>query len=221
MEYQCIRFSLDAGIARLTFNRPDKLNSFNTAMHAEIRAALRRVQDEGARVLVITGAGRGFCAGQDLGDPAMSGKVDVGAIIERFYRPLATRVRTILRRAGGGLGRDPASSASAAPQVAAASSTAGRIQVDEQRRQISYRGCVLVLTRHEYLLLQALVRQPGRVLGRDELLEIVGVAADAGYERNVDGHIRALRAKLRDIAPDASPIQTHRGFGYSYDPEQT
>ncbi len=98
MDYQCIRFAIDAGIARLTFNRPNKLNSFNTAMHAEIRAALARVQGEGARVLVITGAGRGFCAGQDLGDRAVAPGakgVDLGESIEQHYAPLVLALRAL------------------------------------------------------------------------------------------------------------------------------
>jgi 2-(1,2-epoxy-1,2-dihydrophenyl)acetyl-CoA isomerase len=91
MSYETILFQVDDGIARLTFNRPDKLNSFNTQMHGEVRAALGRVVGEGARVLVITGAGRGFCAGQDLGDRAVSpgGKgADLGESIDRYYKPL-------------------------------------------------------------------------------------------------------------------------------------
>jgi len=86
-----------AGAVRtITLNRPATLNSFTAAMHAELLPALNAAAQDGAvRCVVVTGAGRGFCAGQDLGDPAMSGKVDVGAIIERFYRPLATRVRTM------------------------------------------------------------------------------------------------------------------------------
>ena len=68
MTYQSILFSVTDGVARLTLNRPDKLNSFTGAMHAEVRDALGRVSDEGARVLVLTGAGRGFCAGADMED---------------------------------------------------------------------------------------------------------------------------------------------------------
>lgn len=73
MAYQHILFSVQDAIARLTLNRPDKLNSFTEAMHAEVRDALDQIQnDSSVRVLVITGAGRGFCAGQDLADPCMA-----------------------------------------------------------------------------------------------------------------------------------------------------
>ena len=68
MTYQDIQFELAGGIARLTLNRPDKLNSFTANMHGEVAHALTRVETEGARVLVLTGAGRGFCAGQDLSE---------------------------------------------------------------------------------------------------------------------------------------------------------
>src|SRR2546430_9306523 len=99
MNYESILFALDHGIARLTLNRPDKLNSFNDAMHAEVRDALARGQaDASARVLVLTGAGRGFCAGQDLGDRAVapgSMPVDLGASIERNYRPLVLTLRAL------------------------------------------------------------------------------------------------------------------------------
>ena len=61
-----------AAVRTLTLNRPQALNSFTTAMHAELLAALEAAAiDEGVRCLVITGAGRGFCAGQDLSDPAV------------------------------------------------------------------------------------------------------------------------------------------------------
>ena len=91
MSYGTILFTLERGIARLTFNRPDKLNSFNTQMHTEVREALARVAAEKARVLVLTGAGRGFCAGQDLGDRAVApggDTVDLGDSIDRWYKPL-------------------------------------------------------------------------------------------------------------------------------------
>lgn len=98
MSYETILFSVEQGIARLTLNRPDKLNSFNTAMHAEVRDALGRVAGEGGRVLVLTGAGRGFCAGQDLGDRAVApgGQgVDLGDSIENYYKPLVLALRNL------------------------------------------------------------------------------------------------------------------------------
>jgi 2-(1,2-epoxy-1,2-dihydrophenyl)acetyl-CoA isomerase len=91
MPYDTIVFSIDGGVARLTLNRPDKLNSFNTPMHGEVRDALGRLPGSDARVLVLTGAGRGFCAGQDLGDRAVapgSQGVDLGDSIDQYYKPL-------------------------------------------------------------------------------------------------------------------------------------
>src|SRR5271166_5808560 len=91
MPYESILFSVERGIARLTLNRPDKLNSFNTQMHAEVRSALSTLGASDARVLVLTGAGRGFCAGQDLGDRAVAPgaqAVDLGDSIDRYYKPL-------------------------------------------------------------------------------------------------------------------------------------
>ena len=96
MSDQTILFSLADGIARITLNRPERLNSLNTAMHAELRAALERAA--GARVLVLTGAGRGFCAGQDLNDRAVAPDgvaVDLGDSIERYYKPLVLALRAL------------------------------------------------------------------------------------------------------------------------------
>src|SRR3989339_380496 len=99
MTYQNIRFEARDGIARLTLNRPDKLNSFTGAMHAELRAALDAVQhDKSVRVLVITGAGRGFCAGQDLADPDMAMGVrgpDIGNVVEQNYKPLILALQNL------------------------------------------------------------------------------------------------------------------------------
>ena len=89
----------DDGIHRITLNRPDRLNSFNDAMHAELRDALAVVvADKSARVLVLTGAGRGFCAGQDLADRAVTAAqapVDLGDTIDRNYVPLVNALRSI------------------------------------------------------------------------------------------------------------------------------
>jgi len=99
MSYQHILYAVEGGIARLTLNRPDRLNSFNDAMHAEVRDVLSRVKARAdLRVLLLTGAGRGFCAGQDLGDRAVapgSEPVDLGASIERNYKPLVLSLREL------------------------------------------------------------------------------------------------------------------------------
>ena len=99
MSYQNILFQSEAGIARITLNRPDRLNSFTDAMHAELRDALSHVKSDGSlRVLLLTGAGRGFCAGQDLSErevpPGME-PVDIGATIERNYKPLVLTLQTL------------------------------------------------------------------------------------------------------------------------------
>jgi 2-(1,2-epoxy-1,2-dihydrophenyl)acetyl-CoA isomerase len=91
MSYETILF--EPGIvARITLNRPDRLNSFTVRMHEELRDALANLGD--ARVVVLTGAGRGFCAGQDLNDRAVSPgqAVDLGETVERYWNPL---VRTL------------------------------------------------------------------------------------------------------------------------------
>ncbi|WP_137819972.1 two-component system response regulator CreB [Pseudomonas sp. 2FG] len=118
-------------------------------------------------------------------------------------REVAARVKAILKRV------------QPRPAEPAAWSQAGPFRLDLGRYQIHYHGQLLGLTRHEFCLLQALFGQPERVFSREQLLDAAGVASDAGYERSVDSHIKSLRAKLRQVAPEAEPIQTHRGLGYS------
>src|SRR4051794_3192910 len=99
MEHEQILYHSADGIARITLNRPERLNSFTTQMHAELRDALARVRaDRSTRVLLLTGAGRGFCAGQDLSDRKVqpgSAPVDLGASIEENYRPLVLGLRAL------------------------------------------------------------------------------------------------------------------------------
>lgn len=99
MSYQTILLEISAGVARLTLNRPDRLNSFNVQMHQEVRDALTQLAASSeARVLVLSGAGRGFCAGQDLGDRAVApgGQgVDLGESIETYYKPLVLALRSL------------------------------------------------------------------------------------------------------------------------------
>src|ERR1700681_92576 len=99
MSYGSILFESRAGVARLTLNRPERLNSFNIEMHGEVRSALENVkEDASCRVLVLTGAGRGFCAGQDLGDRALApggATTDLGESIEQRYKPLVLALRNL------------------------------------------------------------------------------------------------------------------------------
>jgi 2-(1,2-epoxy-1,2-dihydrophenyl)acetyl-CoA isomerase len=99
MNYESILYQNADGIARITLNRPDRLNSFTSSMHAELRDALAQVSaDKSARVLLLTGAGRGFCAGQDLSDRAVAPgetPVDLGESIENNYRPLVLGLRDL------------------------------------------------------------------------------------------------------------------------------
>lgn len=92
MTYESIAVASEGGIARITLNRPDRLNSFTRAMHAELRDTLANLGD--ARVVVLTGAGRGFCAGQDLNDRAVAPgeAVDLGETVEESWNPL---IRTL------------------------------------------------------------------------------------------------------------------------------
>lgn len=95
MDYQTIQLERDGNLAVLILNRPEKLNSFTMAMHRELKDALAEVERSGARALVITGAGRGFCAGQDLADPeaTLAGNTDLGAGLEEHYNPLILGLR--------------------------------------------------------------------------------------------------------------------------------
>lgn len=99
MSFETIAFTVEAGIARLTLNRPDRLNSFTDRMHEEVREALTRVEtDPAIRVLVLAGAGRGFCAGQDLNDRSVSAgdaAPDLGASVEKNYKPLVLRLQNL------------------------------------------------------------------------------------------------------------------------------
>ncbi|VAW01812.1 1,2-epoxyphenylacetyl-CoA isomerase, partial [hydrothermal vent metagenome] len=99
MAYETILFSIEDAAARLTLNRPDRLNSFTVQMHDEIRDALDRIDaDKSVRVLLITGAGRGFCAGQDLSDRAVApggDNVELGESLEDRYNPLIRRLTSL------------------------------------------------------------------------------------------------------------------------------
>jgi two-component system, OmpR family, catabolic regulation response regulator CreB len=132
--------------------------------------------------------------------------LEIGAddyVVKPFSpREVVARVRAILKRSS----------------VALKAPVSAEFHVDQERLQIHFCGRLLKLTALEHRLLVQLVGAPARVHSREQLLEGVGMPAEVGYERNIDSHIKALRAKLREVAPEREPIQTHRGFGYSYQP---
>jgi 2-(1,2-epoxy-1,2-dihydrophenyl)acetyl-CoA isomerase len=88
--------SLDAGVLSVTLNRPDKLNAFNPEMHKLLRAALEKALDDAAvRVVLLTGAGRGFCAGQDLSERNVDEALDLSVSLGSNYNPLVRRLRAL------------------------------------------------------------------------------------------------------------------------------
>jgi 2-(1,2-epoxy-1,2-dihydrophenyl)acetyl-CoA isomerase len=95
MAYETIDFKTEGPVARITLNRPERLNSFTVRMHEELRDALSRLGD--ARVVVITGAGRGFCAGQDLNDRAVApgSSVDLGETVTQCWNPLVRSLTSL------------------------------------------------------------------------------------------------------------------------------
>lgn len=117
-------------------------------------------------------------------------------------RELTARIKAVLRRA-----------APAGEPAAPVSSSAFRI--DRNRMEIVYEGVALDLSRYEFRLLEVLVNRPGWVFSREQLMSMVWEEPEASMDRTVDTHIKTLRGKLKAIRPDADPIRTHRGLGYS------
>jgi len=115
-------------------------------------------------------------------------------------RELVARVRARLRRHERGQARQ-----------------CGRFEIDSDAHRIRYAGHWLELTRYEHALLAELLRRPGAILARAQLLDRVWADALESGERTVDTHVKTLRAKLRALDPARDPIRTHRGLGYSID----
>ena len=136
-------------------------------------------------------------------------------------RELTARVKAILRRTNGH-GTTPSAATPTDKSVSQISNPGSQIPpsapafaLDDARCQIAYRRHTLDLTRYEFRLLKALLAQPGRVFSRDQLMTAAWEEPAASLDRTVDAHIKNIRAKLRAVAPDADPIVTHRGSGYS------
>ncbi len=116
-------------------------------------------------------------------------------------RELTARIRAILRRSG-------------TPPPAGASGPEPLFLVDHNQKSITYEGQPLNLSRYEFRMLELMVRHPGQVFSRDQLMDYAWEEPDASYDRTVDTHIKTLRAKLRKINPQSDCLQTRRGWGY-------
>ncbi|MGT0250344.1 two-component system response regulator CreB [Burkholderia pyrrocinia] len=144
--------------------------------------------------------------------------LEIGAddyVVKPFSpRELAARVRVILRR----FHRAAAPQTAPVPAEAQAATTAPGFVLDTDGARVSWLGHALDLTRYEFGLLALLVRHPGRIYSREQLMDLVWHEALDSADRTVDTHIKTLRAKLRAIDPERDPIRTHRGMGYSLQP---
>jgi len=120
-------------------------------------------------------------------------------------RELSARVRAVLRRY----------EVAERPQSEGAASLHPAFGLDEGRMRISYHGEPLELTRYEYRLLCILVKSPGRVYSRQQLMDMVWEEPEMSADRTVDTHIKTIRRKLKAVRPDEDPIATYRGEGYS------
>ena len=130
--------------------------------------------------------------------------LEIGAddyVVKPFSpRELCARVKAVLRRTRQPAGQQP---------------TMQTFGVNESKRQVSYLGQPLDLSRYEYNLLTLFIRRPGHVFSREQLMELAWDEPEASMDRTVDAHIKNIRAKLKHLAPDIDPIVTHRGIGYA------
>ena len=149
--------------------------------------------------------------------------LEIGAddyVVKPFSpRELAARVKAVLRRTQAVEVVPQNGNADASKTmpdlVAPPPSAAGVLAVNPSKRQVTYHGVQLTLSKYEYEILIVFIERPGHVFSRDQLMSHVWEVPEASLERTVDAHIKNLRAKLRAVRPEIDPIVTHRGTGYS------
>ncbi len=204
-DYETIQFERDGPIARITLNRPERLNSFTAQMHDELREILRD-QLAGARVVILTGAGRGFCAGQDLNDRAVSTgghPVDLGMTVETGWNPLIRRLATlpqpVIARVNG-VAAGAGANIALACDIAVAARSAKFIQSFSAIGLIPDSGGTWVLPR---LVGQA--RAMGLALTGEPLsaekAEEWGLIWKCVDEEALDGEVDAIAHKLASLPP--------------------
>ena len=193
--FRCLRLEVGAGVAELLDRQPVALVVLDIGLPdmSGIEVCRRIRQKHDVPVIFLTARG---------GEVDRVVGLEIGAddyVTKPFSpRELAARAKAVLRRT-----------------QRAASHSNNSFVLDEEKCQISYFGRPLDLSRYEYRLLAVLLKKPGRVYSREQLLDLVWDEPEASLDRTVDAHVKNLRAKLREIRPDVDPIATHRGMGYS------
>jgi two-component system catabolic regulation response regulator CreB len=198
--FRCQRLEVGAGVVELLDRQPVALVVLDIGLPdmsgIEVCRRLRQRHDVPVIFLTARGSEVDRVVGLELG-------ADDYVTKPFSPRELAARTKAVLRRALHGSGPPSPNPANTV------------FALDEEKRQISYFGKPLDLARYEYRLLAVLLKRPGRVYSRDELLDLVWDEPEASLDRTVDAHVKNRRAKLREIRPDLDPIATHRGMGYS------
>ncbi len=204
MTYETIVAERTGHIARITLNRPDRLNSFTRAMHAELRAALGNLGD--ARVVVLTGAGRGFCAGQDLNDRAVSatsGPTDLGETVEECWNPLVRTLaelpQPIIARVNG-VAAGAGASLAMACDIAIAATSAKFIQSFSALGLVPDTGGSWHLTRHLGQARAMALALTGEPLSAEKAEEW-GMIWKCVDDEMLDAEVDALAQKLASLPP--------------------
>lgn len=205
MAYETIDCKLEDGVARITLNRPDSLNSFTTTMHHELREALRSIETD-ARVIVLTGAGRGFCAGQDLNERGVSAgerSVDLGITVEACWNPLIRRLtnaaQPIIARVNG-VAAGAGVSIALACDIAIAAKSAKFVQSFSAIGLIPDSGGSWVLPRLVGQARAMGLALTGEPLPADKAAEW-GLIWKCVDDEQLDAEVDALAAKLASLPP--------------------
>lgn len=139
-------------------------------------------------------------------------------IVKPFsLRELVARVRLVIRRGNNMASARPTATTPLTAATTGSMTGSGSFRHNSLRKQMSYCGKALDLTLQEYRMLEVMLRHPGRVFTREQLLDLAWEAPDHRLDRTVDSHVKSLRAKLRAVNGASDPIRTHRGMGYSLD----
>src|SRR5438309_8027790 len=202
-DYETILFERSDAIIRITLNRPDRLNSFTVQMHEELRDALDNLGD--ARVMILTGAGRGFCAGQDLNDRAVAPgeAVDLGETVQQCWNPLIRTLTSlpqpVIARVNGVAAGAGANIALACDIVIAAKS-AKFIQSFSAIGLIPDSGGTWALPRLVGQARALGLALTGEPLGADKAAEW-GLIWKAAEDDSLDAEVDSVAAKLASLPP--------------------